>query len=252
MGKVVFENETTSFLRIAWPQPVLNDLIAYYFEVDATGSPEPVRITGLPSVNTLIAIDLNKEQDIRLMGHLTHCVTGSYAPGAKAFYAKLKPGVFTALFPFTAQHIQDDQVETHQLFRGLSTGQFSALPSFRQRIDLFESYLLQHFYPFKIGYRQQHIQVFMQLFSNAQYCKPERINTLCNNHNITYASLRRYFLEQVGVSPKYCQKVIRFKAALQAYRTFGYNFHYPDFGYSDFSHFCKDARSLTGKAPLEL
>jgi hypothetical protein len=96
MGKVVFENETTSFLRIAWPKPALADLIAYYFEVDATCSTEPVSITGLPSVNTLIAINLNKEQDIRLMGHLTYCVTGSYATGSKVYYVKLKPGAFTA------------------------------------------------------------------------------------------------------------------------------------------------------------
>jgi hypothetical protein len=252
MGKVVFENETTSFLRIAYPRPELADHIAYYFEVDATASPEPVSITGLPSVNTLIAIDLNKEQDIRLMGHLTHCVTGSYAPGSKAFYAKLKPGAFTVFFPFTAQHIGNEQIATHHLFRGLSTAQFSTLPSFRRRIDMFERYLLQHFYPFQAGYRQQYVHEFTKTFSNAQYCEPERIHTLCNKYNITYASLRRYFLEQVGVSPKYCQKVIRFKAALQAYRTFGYHFNYPGFGYSDFSHFCKDAKGLTGKAPLEL
>ena len=92
MGKVVFENEQTSFLRIAYPQPALAGLIAYYFEVDATRSSAPVHITGLPSVNTLIAIDLLGEKDLCLLGHLTQCVTGLYAPGSKAFYAKLKPG----------------------------------------------------------------------------------------------------------------------------------------------------------------
>lgn len=252
MSKVVFENENTSFLRLAWPQPALAGLIAYYFEVDATCTTASVSITGLPAVNTVIAIDLTAHKDMRLLGHLTQCVTGSYTPGSKRFYAKLKPGAFTRLFPFSPKNIQDSQIEIHPYFHGFSTAQFAALPSFRSRIDHFEAYLIKQFYPFITGYRQQYVDLFINVFSNAQYCQPGRVQALCNKHHITYASLRRYFAEQTGVSPKYCQKVIRFKGALQAYRTFGYDFYYTDLGYTDFSHFCKDARSLTGKAPLEL
>lgn len=252
MSKVVFENESTSFLRIAWPQPALAHLIAYYFEVDAASFSAPVGITGLPAVNTLIAIDLMADKDIKLLGHLTQCVTGSYAPGSKRFYAKLNPGAFTRLFPFSPKDIQDDRVDIEPYFQGFSIDQFATLPSFRQRIDHFEDQLINQFYPFTTGYKQQYVDLFINIFSNAQYCQPERILALCNKHHITYASLRRYFVEQTGVSPKYCQKVIRFKGALQAYRTFGYDFNYTDLGYTDFPHFCKDARSLTGKAPLEL
>lgn len=252
MSKVVFENETTSFLRIAWPQPALAGLIAYYFEVDAGASTDPVTITGLPAVNTLIEIDLVSEKDIRLMGHLTQCVTGSYAPGSKRFYAKLQPGAFTRLFSFPAQEIQNAQIAINTVFHGFSLAQFAALSSFRSRIDHFEDHLIKQFNPFTHDYRRQYVNLFINIFANAQYCKPERIQALCNKHHLTYASLRRYFMEQVGVSPKYCQKVIRFKSALQAYRTFGYDFNYTDLGYTDFSHFCKDARSLTGRAPLEL
>lgn len=252
MSKVVFENEQTSFLRIAYPQPALAGLINYYFEVDTTCSLAPVNITGLPSVNTLIAINLCREKDIRLMGHLTRCVTGSYAPGGKAFYAKLKPGAFTRLFPFSPKNIQDSQIENLCLFKHFSAWQFADLPSFRHRIDLFETWLLQQHHPFAAFYRQQYVDLFISVFSHVQYSLPETIQALCDRHHITYASLRRYFLEQTGVTPKYCRKVIRFKSALQAYRTFGYHFNYPDFGYTDFSHFCKDAKGLTGKAPLEL
>lgn len=252
MSKVVFENESTSFLRLAWPQPALANLIAYYFEVDATCSSAPVSITGLPAVNTLIAIDLMSGKDIRLLGHLTQCITGSYTPGSKRFYAKLKPGAFTRLFPFSPQSIQNGQVQLDGAFYGLSVDQFAALPSFRQRINYLEAFLIKKFYPFTAGYRQQYVDLFINIFSNAQYCQPERLHAMCNKHHITYASLRRYFIEQTGVSPKYCQKVIRFKGALQAYRNFGYDFNYSDLGYTDFSHFCKDARSLTGKAPLEI
>lgn len=252
MSKVVFENESTSFLRIAWPQPTLKPLIAYYFEVDATASIAPVSITGLPAVNTLIAIDLMVGKDILLLGHLTQCITGSYVPGSKRFYAKLNPGAFTRLFPFSPQSIQNGQVQIDDAFHGFSVAQFSALPSFRQRIIYFETYLIKQFYPFTAAYRQRYVDLFVNIFSDAQYSKPESLQALCNKHHLTYASLRRYFIDQTGVSPKYCQKVIRFKGALKAYRTFGYNFNYADLGYTDFSHFCKDAYSLTGKAPLEI
>lgn len=87
---------------------------------------------------------------------------------------------------------------------------------------------------------------------NAGYQQPDLISHLCQEYHITYASLRRYFLEQVGVTPKYCQKVMRFKSALRAYRMAGYDFNHGDFGYADFSHFCKDARNLTGAAPAQL
>ncbi|MBO9202195.1 MULTISPECIES: helix-turn-helix transcriptional regulator [Niastella] len=251
MGKVVFENERSSFLRIAYPQQALAGCIAYYFEIDTTLASGPLHITGLPSVNTLIAIDLLNEQPIRLMGHLTQCVTGSYKPGSKAFYAKLKPGVFNTLCPVPPNAIQNDQVAIPHLFRDFSAWQLADLPSFRHRVNLFETRLLRY-QPFMTGYKQQYVELFTHVFSNAQYCQPESIQSLCNRHHITYASLRRYFLEHTGVSPKYCQKVIRFKSALQAYRTFGYHFNYTDFGYTDYAHFCKDAKGLTGKAPLEL
>ncbi|HUP11391.1 MAG TPA: hypothetical protein VM187_04250 [Niastella sp.] len=252
MSKVVFENEHTSFLRLAWPQPALVSLIAYYFEVDAACSTAPVNITGLPAVNTLIAIDLMAGNDIRLLGHITQSVTGSYAPGSKRFYAKLKPGAYTRLFPFSPKSIQDNQLPIDRAFPGFSTAQFAALPSFRRRIDLLEAYLLKQFYPFTADYRQEYVDLFVNIFSNTQYCQPERVQALCNKYHVTYASLRRYFVAQTGVSPRYCQKVIRFKGALQAYRTFGYDFNYADHGYTDFSHFCKDAHSLTGKPPLEI
>ena len=186
------------------------------------------------------------------MGHLTRCVTGFYPPGGKAFYAKLKPGAFTGLFPFHPKNIQDDQIEIRHLFKHFSTWQFADLPSFRHRVDLFETWLLQHHHPFTAAYQQQYVDLFINVFSNLQYCQPESIQALCDRHHITYATLRRYFQEQTGVSPKYCQKVMRFKSALQAYRTFGYHFNYSDFGFTDFSHFCKDAKGLTGRAPVEL
>lgn len=266
MSKVVFENERTSFLRVGYPREAFASLIEYYFEVDSSMAPDPVYITGLPSANTLIAIHYqlpywitNNQSEkytlhqpaIQLLGHTTQSFAGIYFPGSKTFYIKLKPGAFTVIFPFTSLEIQNNQVDVQSLFRGFSIDEFQELASFEARMNYIEQQL-NIYHRTSVRYQQQFVAQFTRAFHDARFIASGNIQDLCKAHHVTYASVRRYFLQQVGVSPKYCQKIIRFKAALRAYRTDGYQFNSHDFGYTDFSHFCKDARSLTGKAPAAL
>jgi len=266
MGRVVFENERTSFLRIGYPRALFASLIEYYFEVDSSGAETPVQITGLPSVNTLIAIHYQlpawgiKGQKqkytihlpaVQLLGHTTRSFEGIYLPGTKTFYIKLRPGAFTTIFPFTSLEIQNNQVDVQSLFPEFSLGKFQEFLSFEARMNYIEEqFKLYPGVPF--SYQQQVVTKFTRAFHDAHFIASGNIEALCKLNNITYASVRRYFLQQTGVSPKYCQKVIRFKAALRSYRMDGYRFNSDDFGYTDFSHFCKDARLLTGKPPASL
>lgn len=266
MSKVIFENERISFLRIGYPRTAFASLIEYYFEVDSSGTGVPVQITGLPSVNTLIAIHYKipcgriEEQKrkytihlpaVQLLGHTTQSFNGIYLPGTRTFYAKLKPGVFTMVFPFTSHEIQNSQVDIQSLFRKFSLDKLQELPSFEARMNYIEEqFKLYLAMPF--SYQQQIVTQFTRAFNDARFIASGNIEKLCKMNNVTYASVRRYFLQQTGVSPKYCQKIIRFKAALRAYRSNGYRFNSDDFGYTDFSHFCKDARHLTGKTPADL
>ena len=70
--------------------------------------------------------------------------------------------------------------------------------------------------------------------------------------HVTYSSYHRYFREILGMSPKQCFKALRFKTALKNYRTNGSYYLYDELGYTDFSHFVKEAKSLANKNPSEL
>ena len=66
---------------------------------------------------------------------------------------------------------------------------------------------------------------------------------------VSQPTLNRYFKDTLGVSPKQCLKMLRFKVALKKYRSFGSTYLYEEFGYTDFSHFVKDAKRYGNRAP---
>ena len=58
--------------------------------------------------------------------------------------------------------------------------------------------------------------------------------------------------EVLGISPKQCFKALRFKTALKNYRANGSYDLYDELGYTDFSHFVKEAKNLANTTPSEL
>ncbi|MCY1250411.1 hypothetical protein D9M72_640520 [compost metagenome] len=69
---------------------------------------------------------------------------------------------------------------------------------------------------------------------------------------VSSATLTRYFNEILGLSPKKCFKILRFKNGLKHYQSFGSNYIYDEIGYTDFSHFVKDSKNLTNRIPSVL
>jgi AraC-like DNA-binding protein len=254
-----------SFLKLGYPSPGFDSWIEYYFELDAQYSQQKiVSIIGIPAVNTLIGINLGQTSwrsrnvatgkeltlsAIEFLGHTTNCFTGVYSHAANVFYIKLKPGKFSKLFPYPAQSIENNQIQVSDVFKSFSLEQFQSQPSFGARIRWMENYLTGLTYRLMDLHKQHVIDQILKKFNHSPFQGIDTIDKLCKDHHITYATLRRYFIDQIGVSPKFCQKTIKFKQALQAYRSYGYTFSYEDYGYSDFSHFCKDAKQLTGAAP---
>jgi AraC-like DNA-binding protein len=83
-------------------------------------------------------------------------------------------------------------------------------------------------------------------------CRDYKANVVSKQVGVSNSTLNRYFKEVLGVSPKQCFKALRFKAALKEYRSTGSNDLYDELGYTDFSHFVKEAKSLANKIPSEL
>ena len=79
------------------------------------------------------------------------------------------------------------------------------------------------------------------------------IEGLSNQLNISRRSLERYFLDNVGMSPKYYAKVLRFNYAFGLKRANPaldwFDIIY-DCGYFDQTHFIKEFRHFTGQPPV--
>jgi hypothetical protein len=264
MANVVFENENKSFLKIVYPCRMLVNVVEYYFEVRQP-SHAPTFITGLPSLNTLLAIQLRGKgrsinesngrsislSSISLLGHNSVPFTGVYEDSL-VFYIKFKASSGPALFSIPSRELLNQQIEISNFLKGFPTAQFESLLSFQDRVAFMEQHLLKMMQRVAYTYKREYVKSFLVEFSSMRYEGNHSLSSLCKKYHVTYASLRRYFIDELGVSPKFCQKIGRFKRALRAYKIHGYSFHHSDFGYTDFSHFCKDSRELTRKPPLEL
>lgn len=55
-------------------------------------------------------------------------------------------------------------------------------------------------------------------------------------------TLERYFTASLGVQPKHCLSILRFREAVMQYVQYGYKADWEALGYHDFSHFRKDWR----------
>lgn len=274
-ARVIFENETGHPLRIAYPPPALHSLVEYYFEIDLSHATAMQSMKGLPAVTTLLAFPLRpvawtsiddangktlRLQHAQFLGHLTHSYSSLYAPGTLIFYIKLKPGGAARLFRCPPAELENSQLPLPFLFK--NTGlfkntdleeQLGTAASFADRVRYCDHALQQMVMQLPgTDHRFEIVEHCLRKFDSLQLKDEKGLQHLCGSLHVTYASLRRYFLSALGVTPKFAQKTIRFKKALQEYRTRGYNFYYEDFGYTDFSHFAKDAKALTGSSPLEL
>lgn len=268
-SRVIFENEQVHQVRLAYPSVMLQPYIEYYFEIDNRGTGNTFGMSGLPSANTLLSFPLTATawasyspgntpvqhfSSSRLLGHLTIPHTSIYAPDTHLFFIKLKPGIASMLFrcnPLTLENAQPDL--SSLLHSPVLEAQLITATTFAQRVKHAENHLYKKFQYLAIDDPKfQLVRHCIRQYASLQLNNEKGMAYLCSSLHVTYPSLRRYFLSTLGITPKFVQKTIRFRKALQQYKMSGYNFYYEDFGYTDFSHFVKDARALTGKSPLEL
>ncbi|MDB5279713.1 MAG: AraC family transcriptional regulator [Ferruginibacter sp.] len=79
------------------------------------------------------------------------------------------------------------------------------------------------------------------------------VNALCNENEFYYKKLERAFLQNIGYTPKYYQRIVRFNKAIrqmQANQNSLTSICY-DCGYYDQSHFIKDFRQFAGTRPKQ-
>lgn len=263
-GQLLTEDTKERFFKIAYPDTPFQEYVDYYFEISASTDAADFYINGLPSSNTLMAFNLNQQcwyslrdgsrtsivfNDAHLLGHTSVLHTGVYTSGMHTFFVKLRPGITALLFREQAASFVNANTDLAYLWKkDLPVEQLKEAGSFRERIQLFQNGLLKILVHDHHLLKVQRLHQMIKDFHTLQLKGEKEIEKICKANWVTYSSARRDFLKYIGFTPKYCQRISRLKSALVAYKKHGYHFYYEDFGYTDFSHFAKDARQLTGHA----
>lgn len=264
-GRVIFEQPQPNYLQIYYPTVGLADLVEYYFELDLTTRSSPFSIVALPSLNTLIAVPLtpttksycshfNQIEELligpKILGNLSHALTCTYASGAKEFSVKFKPGALQQFLQIKVTELSNSHTElTDHLPLSLIEAIVTA-KSCNERIVLMEAYLIGKIEVINAHKKLKLVQKAIAIMTDAK--EFISIAAICKQVAVSSATLTRYFNETLGLSPKQCFKILRFKNGLKQYQNFGSNYVYDEIGYTDFSHFVKDAKNLTSKVPSSL
>lgn len=264
-SRVVFEDEAPEWVRIAYPCFELRDIVAYYFEIQTPPDTiTPFAITALPHINIVVSVYLStqsqvfkvhREQGIldisgdKIGGSLTEAITIIQAPGTHEFSIKFKPGVLHSLLNEDIATLTDRHLPLQKYLEQAVIDDLKRKETFEERVDFAENWLLHQFKSFKPGFKQE--TVTKVLYYSHRHCD-YKLSSVSKQVNVSNATLNRYFKEVLGLSPKQCFKALRFKIGLKTYRSSGSNDLFEALGYTDFSHFVKEAKGLTGQPPSAL
>lgn len=262
-GKVIFEDEEK--VEIKYPCFELKDVVEYYFEIcTPNNSISPFSLVALPNANILVSIYLSdssqtfkvyREHGIiettgdRVSGSLTEAITVIYAPGTHEFAIKFKPGVLYNYFAGEIQALVDSHFPLQKYIKQEVIDQLKLRKSFDERVQFTEEFILDCLKNFDADHKLKIVSKAIYYINNNREYKA---NVVSKQVGVSTATLNRYFREVLGVSPKQCFRALRFRVALKSYRSkSGYDL-YEELGYTDFSHFVKEAKDLTHKNPSEL
>lgn len=263
-AKVIFEQETSNCVQLRYPDGALKHLVDYYIEIAIPENhPEDFSIVALPSLNTLLSVPITAfEKHVynhstsaqytltapKILGNLTEAISCFYPPGAKEFAIKFKPGLLQQLLAIKPQLLTDSQLPLAGHLPASLLRSILGAPDFASRIAMMENYLKTK--TLVSSAKLAFVQKALTLIHNASHLP--KTTDMGREIGLSVPTLNRYFREILGLSPRQCAKILRLKTALKYYRTQGSAGNYNELGYTDFSHFVKDTKSLTQQTPSKL
>lgn len=265
--KVIFPGEKLSFLKTANPANPFNNYINFYYEIYFGSNEEVEWYTSLPSLNTLICInldgegwsyvdDINEEQVVKsstFVGYTLQTRKFRHPTGMHNFFVNLKPGLAGLLLPPHQRELEDTLIDLNYSCKDLYIEeQLCETQNFRERIKIFEKLFLPMLNNLETNYKYHIVQNGLELLSQQQSLDNINLEDISKELAVSYPTLYRYFKEITGFSPKFCQKLAKFKNGLGQYKLHGYNFNHWEYGFADFSHFVKVSKQLTNRSPSEL
>ena len=262
-SKVIFEDEEQ--VEIKYPCFELKDIVEYYFEIcTPNNSITPFSLVALPNANILVSIyisdssqtfKVHREHGIidtsgdKISGSLTEAITVIHAPGTHEFSIKFKPGVLYSCLSKDISTLVDNHLSLQKYLNQKVIDELKLRSSFAERVQFVENWLLSNMKIFSSDFKLNTvIKAIYYINNNRNY----KLNTVSKEVGVSNPTLNRYFKEVLGISPKQCFKALRFKTALKNYRANGSYDLYDELGYTDFSHFVKEAKNLANTTPSKI
>jgi AraC-like DNA-binding protein len=256
-------NDLRGTLQIALPKGHLVNFVEFFWqsEFDSQGD-EFVYSHALPNYSGLLSFNLthsnwqsrellNQNTYIfhksKAFGSLPYSCLCQYPKGLKQAGIKLKPGALSMLLKIPAEELQGLKADMEDFFNiDVLEDQLGMATSFEQRVYYMEAFLNKIFPVSSIDYRYHLVQEALTRFDPFMPYG-NAIQKIAQDLCVTPKSLNRYFIQWVGVSPKWCLKVHRFTKTLAAYQQSSNHLAFELYGYNDHSHVYKDAIMLTGR-----
>jgi len=264
-GRVIFEDEGEKKIKIKYPCYELKDIVEYFFEIRIPdNSITPFSIIALPNANIVVSIYLSaksqtfkvhREHGIsdttgdKICGSLTEAITVLQAPGTHEFAIKFKPGVLHSCLSEDIPVLVDNHLMLSKYLKQEIVDELKSKHSFSERVEFAETWLLNNLEIFKSDFKLDMVTKAIYYINS---CRDYKANVVSKQAGVSNSRPNRYLTEALGMSPKQCFKALRFKTALKNYRSTGSNDLYDELGYTDFSHFVKEAKDLTNKVPSDL
>lgn len=264
---VIFPGEKVSFLKSSKPSRRLQPYVDYYYEVFLQNPHNKVTWhTSLPALTDLFCVNLDgpgwgyidsgQEQLIKksyLIGHPSEVRENKHFKGMHNFFVAFKPGFASALLKTPNVELMDLAVDLKYLLKDPDLEERLAdCQDFEERIRNFESYLYLKIQKLNLDHRYFFVQQVLDKFNHTTEVGTSNFQAIGHQVGISYPTMYRYFKEVIGFSPKYCEKLKKFKLGLERYKREGYNFNHWEFGFTDFSHFVKVSKNITGRIPSQL
>ena len=189
----------------------------------------------------LVGPSVYRRVDIRLRG------------GLESFAVFFQPLGFWKLFKipvreFINRHFDCSSVLGAEI-KGLRD-RMAAAASFRERVELFEGFLLD-----RISGSLDDTAIMHAALHLLRSGGTARVSDVASRASLSVRQLERRFLRDVGLSPKLYARVARFQAALDA-KVISHNASWLDlaheFGYHDQTHMIKDFQDFSGLTPRSL
>lgn len=265
---VIFPGENLSYLKTAKPITPLNKYVNFYFEVYLTTiEEEMVWHTSLPTLTNLICINLDgpgwgyldRKREKKFVGssffigHTLDTRNNYHPRGMHNFFISLKPGLAGLLLPPGQEELEDTLIDLDYFFKDIFLEEkLCEANNFPERIDLFEQFFTKKLWEVEKNYKYHIVQNGLELLTQQQSLDNRNLEDISRELAVSYSTLYRYFKEITGFSPKFCQKLEKFKKGLKQYKKQGYNFNHWEYGFADFSHFVKVSKQITDRPPSEL